>query len=370
LTEKPVSGNHKTSRIAFVVSSMAGGGAERVVALLANHFTSIGIDVCICCIEKEYREVAYELDSRIKLVFINRGDRPKITGKLWQLAQLRRTLLGFHPDVIVGIMSYNAVQSIIAARFTHIPVVYNIVTTPERDPATKRERFLVHLFFRFAKGAVYHTPHQQQYFKSYDNGIYDFILNPVQAEIIKGISNNKKKKQIITAGRLIEVKNHPLLIRAFASIASHIPEYSLEIYGDGPNRVALLSLIDDLHMSGRINIHPFTDNIFHCMAESELFVLSSIDEGLGSALIEAMCLGLPCITTDYNSGGAHVLIADGVDGVIVPNRDEKALAAAILDLLADTEKAKKIGENAKKIIDRVEVPTVAEQWLDLFERVI
>lgn len=93
-----------------------------------------------------------------------------------------------------------------------------------------------------------------------------------------------------------------------------------------------------------------------------MFVLSSDYEGMPNALIEAMALGLPCVTTDCSGGGAKFLIKDGVNGLLVPVRDVEALANAIDRVLSNTEFAVKISKEAKKIIQRLSPNVIYDKW--------
>lgn len=98
--------------------------------------------------------------------------------------------------------------------------------------------------------------------------------------------------------------------------------------------------------------------------DAALFVLSSDYEGIPNALIEAMAIGLPCVSTDCSPGGARELINDGENGVIVECGNSDALAKAMVLLLEDRENAQKMGINARRICRRVDKDLVCDRWLD------
>ena len=99
--------------------------------------------------------------------------------------------------------------------------------------------------------------------------------------------------------------------------------------------------------------------------DAALFVLSSDYEGIPNALIEAMAIGLPCISTDCSPGGARELINDGENGIIVDCGNSDALAKAMVSLLEDRKKAQEMGINAKKICRRADKDLVCDRWLNL-----
>lgn len=98
-------------------------------------------------------------------------------------------------------------------------------------------------------------------------------------------------------------KNHALLIKAFATISDRYPDYRLVIYGDGPLRQQLETLVEDLGMADKVSLPGYTTFVREKMEQASLFVLTSDWEGMPNALIEAMALGVPCISTDCKGGG-------------------------------------------------------------------
>ena len=170
----------------------------------------------------------------------------------------------------------------------------------------------------------------------------------------------------MSCGRLEKQKRFDLLIDAFHHVCDAFPEYTLEIYGEGSMEETLQTQIDSLGMQDRIFLMGRSQDIPNAIKDASMFVLSSDFEGMPNALMEAMALGLPVISTDCGGGGARALIENGVDGLIVPCGDSETLAKAMHDLLADVQRMKVMGEQAKEKGMKFSADNVVSQWEKYF----
>lgn len=161
------------------------------------------------------------------------------------------------------------------------------------------------------------------------------IPNAINKEFITAEYSGPRNKQIVSSGRLTEQKNHALLIKAFAGITAKYPAYKLVIYGDGPLRKDLELLASNLGIADKVSFPGYTTEIRKKIERSSLFVLSSDFEGMPNALMEAMALGVPCISTDCKGGGARFLIKNGTNGLLTPIGDVEALQTAMEKILSD-----------------------------------
>jgi glycosyltransferase involved in cell wall biosynthesis len=174
---------------------------------------------------------------------------------------------------------------------------------------------------------------------------------------------------IVSVGRLTAQKNQALLIRAFARIAGRTKE-KLRLYGAGELREELQALIESLGLSERVRLMGLSGNVAGDVRNARMFVLSSDYEGLPNALLEAMAMGLPCVSTDCQGGGPAMVIENGVNGLLTPIGDEEALAAAMLRLLQNPEEAEAMGRAAKKAAERFRPDAVFEQWRQYAEDIL
>ena len=159
-------------------------------------------------------------------------------------------------------------------------------------------------------------------------------------------------------------KNRRLLIEAFSDIQKNHPEYTLHIYGEGSQENELKILIKELGINNAVTLHGNVSDVHRQIADAEMFVLSSDYEGLSNALLEAMMMGLPYITTDC--AGAKEAVEDGVDGIIIPIRDRKKMAEAMERLISDADLRNRFSELAVKHSKQFEVRNVVTQWEQLF----
>ena len=193
----------------------------------------------------------------------------------------------------------------------------------------------------------------------------DVILNPLETAGFPTHDFTSEKKEIVTVGRLEPQKNQKILIDAFSKIANDFLDYDLTIYGEGSLRPELEQFVQSKGLQNRVILPGSKNRIQEHIKDAALFVLSSDYEGIPNALIEAMAIGLPCISTDCSPGGARELINDGENGIIVDCGNSDALAKAMVSLLEDRKKAQEMGINAKKICRRADKDLVCDRWLTL-----
>lgn len=171
---------------------------------------------------------------------------------------------------------------------------------------------------------------------------------------------------ILGVGRLTRQKDFPTLVRAFAQVRKEIPARLVIIGKEGEDKPKLEALIRELGLEQDVDMPGFVDNPYKYMARAGVFVLSSLWEGPGHVLIEALAVGCPVVSTDCPSGPREILL-NGQCGVLVPMKEPEAMAKAILDVLRNPDKAKQLIEESREHIGRFRPDTAVNEYLALIE---
>ena len=172
-------------------------------------------------------------------------------------------------------------------------------------------------------------------------------------------------KTVLAAGRLSRRKGFDRLLSAWARVAPGHPGWRLEIYGAGEEEASLHAQIARLGLAGSAQLMGFSRQMHARMAGASLYAMTSRREGLPMVLLEAMAIGLPAVAYDCPTGPRDV-IADGVDGYVVRDGDEEALAGRLAMLMDDPEARRRMGEAARAKAAAYDVARLAERWEALF----
>lgn len=169
---------------------------------------------------------------------------------------------------------------------------------------------------------------------------------------------------VLAAGRLVPQKDYPTLLRAFAEVRKARPA-RLAILGDGPLRQELEGLAAQLGIADDVRFLGFDKNPFRYMARCAVFVLSSVHEGFGSVIAQAMACGAAVVATDCPFGPSEIIAAPGRDGLLVPVGDVKKLAASIGYLLDHEEERRGMGARARMSAQRFAAPAIAQRYSEV-----
>ena len=348
-----------SKKMVIVTRSMFAGGSERVIAQLANYFVSKEIECTLITIDNE--KILYDLDSRISIIPIGKKTDGKGADKFKRYKELRKIITRIKPDVVLSMPEDIGIYVILALLGTGISVYVSERNNPWVMPDVKVTRILRTLMYPFVTGLVFQTEMAKSFFSKSIQKKGVVIGNPVDATRIPAPFKGDRKKVIVGAGRLDKQKNFSLLISAFEEFSKEVPGYELCIYGEGRLReqlekeVDLLGVADKVHLPGRKN------NLLELMNECSMFVLSSDYEGMPNVMIEAMCMGMPVISTDCPSGGPKELIRDHVNGLLISVGDKEAMVTAMKECV-EAGNQKKFAINAYQIKQKLVGEEIFEEW--------
>lgn len=344
-------------KIVFVVPDMVGGGTEKVITLLANEYASRGIPVGILTYGGS--EYAYKLDDRVERYCAAQ----KSDGNMWiRIKRFKNMRKYFKRNPGCIIFSF----STIGTGFVVLSTLFmkrNMLVSERTDPQTCNHKLYRDFFYHFAKVLVCQTEDAVQCFPRSLQKKSCVIGNPVSNEIAPPFIG-KRKKEIVTVGRLQPVKNQEMLINAFYDFYKKHPDYTLHIYGKGPLEEQLKKQTRDLAIEKQVIFHGFVSDIDAKIRESGVFVLCSNYEGVSNSMVEAMALGLPVIATDCPIGGCKSYIRDKENGLLISVGDTSALVEALNSIADSEELAMKLSQSAILVRDNYSIEHIADLMLD------
>jgi glycosyltransferase involved in cell wall biosynthesis len=174
---------------------------------------------------------------------------------------------------------------------------------------------------------------------------------------------------VVAAGRLVRQKGFDLLVEAWVEVARRHPQWELHVYGSGPEKDALTGQVHRLGLDGRVRQMGYTDDLLAKMAAASLYVMSSRSEGFPLVLLEAMAVGLPVVSFDCRNGPADI-VRHARDGLLVPDRDVRALGEALCAVLADPVRRRRMGCAAVERARDHDLDAICARWEELFAELV
>jgi glycosyltransferase involved in cell wall biosynthesis len=333
--------NNRT-KIAFFIPSLNGGGAERVILNLVNELVNQDVDVHLVLVKAD-GPYMHQLDKRVRVVNLNKKR------VLFALPALVRYLKYEKPYSLLSAMDHANIIALAARMFAnvktrvHISVHTNLTQSllEKRDVASRVLVYLIRKLYKRAdsivavsKGGADDISNVARVPKNRVCVIYNPVLTTKLYELLDEPFNHewfdeKSVKTILSVGRLSKEKNFSMLIKAFSIVASKL-SCRLIILGEGEERERLESMVQELKLADKVLLPGFVENPFVYMKHCSVFVLSSILEGFGNVLVEAMAASVPIISTDCPTGPKEIL---SDKGVLVPIGDYDAMAREIEKVL-------------------------------------
>ena len=192
---------------------------------------------------------------------------------------------------------------------------------------------------------------------------------PNAANFIAEKYSDCSAKRVIAVGRLDYQKSFDRLIQVWEKVHQQMPDWRLDIFGQGEWKEMLQNMIDERGLNGTVKLNGPTKNIGQEYSESSMIVMSSHYEGFPMVMIEAMACGLPAVSFDFKCGPRDI-IKEGENGLVVKDGDIDGLAKAMMTLMRDDELRRKMGENAKRVVETFSEAKVMDKWVRLYEETI
>lgn len=361
----------------LLVSSLGGGGAERVISELASFLCDCGHRVTLTTLEGDGEDV-YDLDSRVERLRADiMWDSPtllhRVVNTVRRLLIIRRTVHAAKPDVVISFIDMTNVRALAALIGTRIPVVVSERTDPRHHRVGRAWNRLRVLTYPFAARVVVQTEGVRDWARqAIPRAKIDVIPNAVRAF---GTTNWPRPtampagRVIAAMGRLSDEKGFDLLLDAFAQAELADRGWSLVILGEGPRRQALIEQATSLGIASNVSLPGRTREPDAWLRHADIFALSSRYEGFPNVLVEAMQCGVASVAFACDSGPSAI-VRDGIDGLLVPDQDVSAFAQALGRLADDEPLRVRLGTCARDIVKRFSRGAVYRQWQTLCENVI
>ncbi|UXY14476.1 glycosyltransferase family 4 protein [Chitiniphilus purpureus] len=356
--------------VLFLSSSLGPGGAERVATTLCNSWVDRGDSVTLVPTFSGGGQPFYPLRPQIELLYL--ADQVGAAKSGWRsyfgrfnaLLEIARSR---HPDVIVSFLPNVNVVAVLLSAATGIPCIISERSDPAVQPLGTFWRMCCKALYRFADAVVVQTDNvAASVVRRYGNmRRVSVVPNPIPPALEQYRADGRAirtRRCLLSLGRLSHEKQVGAVIDCFASLAGGFAEWDLHIYGDGPEREALSEQIIRLGMGDRVFLMGGTETPWAVMADSDLFVMNSRYEGFPNALLEAMAIGLPCVTADCRSGPREIS-ADGRDAMLFAPGDVMAMQSALATLMADSALRNSLGLQARAaVLSRYSLAAILHLW--------
>lgn len=351
--------------IIVFTDSLGNAGISRVLSELTDAWVEKGHKVSVAFIAKNsVRATDYSWRSEIELIGVPTGNNT--LSIYFNLVRSYIKLLKSRPNAVavsLSVMTNFAIGA--AAPFVKNKIVISDRNDPRRRPAGKAKQFFRDLAFKQADTLILQTEDVKKYYQERIHVTGVVIPNPINKDMPAPIlGGGTRRPVIVTASRLNKQKNLGMLIEAFSKISKRHPEYKVEIFGRGEEEENLKRKAEAYSVSDKVIFKGFSSNIYEDIKDCSMYVCSSDYEGISNALLEALGLGLPTISTDCPVGGSRLLIENDVNGILVNVGDVDAFAAQMERLIDNPELADKLSANAVSVRDKYAADRIAQMWID------
>lgn len=354
-------------KVVFILPRMGGGGAERVVSIVANGLAKRDFLVSIAVLVGE--DSYYRLDDSVQFItadlpmdrssrFTRKISMMKGFGK--SISFVKTVIQDYQPDVVIPLLTSCEIVGYLATR----GMKNTIRVSSERNDPTRENygtRKLKEFIYKSSDLLICQSQTVASYYKCVPKEKKCVIPNPIDQTLMPAPMEESKPARVVSVGRLTSQKNMTLLVKAFGLIADEFKDVTLTIYGEGPKRAEIEEVIRSANLQERIFLPGASADVFHHIKDAALFVMPSDYEGFPNALLEAMALKIPVISTDFATGVAREIVTKDF-GAVVPCRDEHSMASAMEKFLRDDALRRRIRTQENTELNKYNVDRVIDMW--------
>lgn len=357
-------------KILILNTDLGYGGAEKMLTFVANSLSDVGLKVTFLT----YRE-NNNLQKLNKHVTREHIQLESVGGSI--LSGIK-TIIKLHKYIKAGGFDL-AIAFLTPSQLRLVPACWKtktkVLVSQRADPFVSRKSItrkiigkVNDLVFSRADFFVFQTEKAKIYYSARVRSKSCVIPNPVKP-LVRTIDRNSQtiEKRIVSVARLeLKQKRQDLIIDAFNKLSRTYPNYKLEFYGTGYDEERISRLAEG---NERIKICGLTRDVAGVIQNATMFVLASDYEGIPNALMEAMSIGVPCVSTDCSPGGAALLIENNVNGLLVQRNNSDKLYNAMKFMIDNHEIAEKMATEAKLICKSFSERKIAYKWINFISNV-
>ena len=362
-------------KIMFILPRMNNGGAERIVSILANAFVKRSFQVVIAVLVGE--NSFYHLSDHVKYITANiLIDRSGVIRRKLSLGLnfgkalrfVKRTIKEQNPNVVIPLLPECEILTYLATykKQNIVKVVSDRCDPTQRNVVVRK---VCGFIYKRADLLICQSKVIADYYVDVQETKKCVIPNLIDKDMLPVPVNESKPLRIVSVGRLVPQKNMSLLIDAFSLISDLFEDVTLTIYGEGPQRGMLERSIKQSNLQNRVFLPGASQDIFNQIKDAAVFVMPSNYEGFPNALLEAMALKIPVISTDFRTGVAREIVTKD-RGLVVPCHDKQALATAMKQMIENDDLRRRIRRGNRDWLEKYSVSSVVKMWEDAISRVI
>lgn len=354
-------------KIIVLTDHFGNGGAERVASLVINGLSSVPTNEVHVCVFEDVNNYNMKRDC-VSFHLLADPQKSHLVNAYLKIRNLARVIKNVQADVIYSFGPIMAAYVYLAKKISGVrkmKVVDSERNDPRYEPVARWKKIIRNYCYNKADVLVCQTPMAVDFLRTL-YGIKTrtvIISNPVTPNLPAW--HGEQSKNIITAARLTEQKNLPLLIDAFEILHKDYSDYNLIIYGDGELRGYLTDYIERRGLAKCVFLPGFSKDIHNVMASSFMYVSSSDYEGISNSMLESLGVGLPCICTDCPVGGASMVIESGKNGLLTPVGDAYALYKCMKKLIENPAFVKSISRASREVNEKYSLSRISAQWVEL-----
>lgn len=350
--------------LVLITGGMDCGGAQRVLADIASYWAEKGWHVTLATWSSAHLPDFYALPPAVRRVWLHVDRRgPSLFANVrvfvGRVLRLRRLLREITPDFVLSFIDVSNIHTIFAALGLETRVVVSERTNPcMNHTISGSSRLLRRLCYRWADQVVAQTEDAARWLNrecKTQTLVIPNSLRPLPEP------RSPREHLIVAVGRLSAEKGFDVLLKAFARVLPHHPDWQLRILGEGAERAALSELIASLHLEHNAGLLGQVQEVDAWMARAGLMVHPSRREGFPNAVLEAMAMGVAVICADCRSGPSE-LIQNGVNGRLVPVDDVEAFARVMSELMSSSKPREQLGAEALKVRQLYRQSTIMQNW--------